>query len=90
MSGSKINRTKRKVAGHVLMAIFHLQNSVNQMLPNYLLREYSSGLTDKEVLLIQEWYTRASRLAELYRVMAWRLLGAHHVGAKPRTRGARR
>lgn len=73
MTGTKLNRVKRKAAGHVLMCAFHAQLAVNAMVSVHVMRECSSGLTDKEVAWLQKAYERGNDHANHMKAMGKRL-----------------
>lgn len=79
------------MAGHLFFAVFQMKTNIYTFVMNHVLREYSTGLTDKELELVQRWIKREHDQAEIYRVFAHRLCGTSNTpGGKPRRGGPRR
>jgi hypothetical protein len=90
MAQTQLDKTKRKAAGHLFLGLFSAQCGIANFMANHVLRENSSGLTEQERVIVQKWFERGHKQADLYRQMGWLLLGATHVGSRPRRKRARR
>lgn len=75
MPNKTLSKIHRRAAGQVLMLGFSVNNSICHLLAHHVIRENSTGLTERELLLVQQLHQKYHERGEVMRRLGWRLLG---------------